>query len=658
MPDYSVKVINYAGEVIAADLPYSSLDFERKYGNPYEYQLARANLTLPWGRVEDTLITLGLRQRIEIYETSTQTGDPIWSGYIKEIVRDMGKGWNLICEEWLGKLASRYFEKDLVLGPDEADDVIKDKILKVYRPVLDGDSQRVYDDFNRASLGADWTSDGNWDISGNRARHVGSSFNLLRWSVGAGAYSFPNSAYTDAKFEFEFEQQGTGLETFALRWMFEGSSWWAASISADPELGYLIQLGPTWETGAQARFGLSSNVVYQFTVIFTDDGATQTADLYLDGEFLFTYSTTTRTNTTGQINFEANGVGAGNIIFVDNFVFWSRQAVLAAGIIDAGIADEIEQEASGKSFLDTLFDILQYKNWYFQITPKAGADLDKIDVRVPASIGSDQSATVVFEEGINLTSLREESPLQDYANLLTVYGEGEGAIQLTSWASRLADLATNDVWEYIETKQEIDDPVKLREHASQGLAQRVSGLRAYTAVVNDARTFRNWSQSDTVAIKCPSLDLDTTMRVVSYKRRAGSDLVELTLNAMPPRLTQEIQNQNILSQFARTQSRQVAPSGYTLYYNLAASGSLSWWLPIAGKRVIKASMWATLNGGSPDITINIDGATVVANRTTNIVEMDVQKWLGTVGTHSVQIINNNVSLSIQVTLHFSWQALV
>lgn len=164
-----------------------------------------------------------------------------------------------------------------------------------------------FDDFNRASLGGDWTNTGGtWSIASNQMKAVATAYNFA-WYNGA-TYSDVAEEFTLRKRTEAYSGSGFRITNVSNLYMMEHSS------NSD-KLTWYKRVGGGWSAiGNQAGVTLNHGIDYFYTLKVADEGSGVRTKVDIDNVEKFNKTEATKTYSTGYF-----GVMCGGTNFYDNF---------------------------------------------------------------------------------------------------------------------------------------------------------------------------------------------------------------------------------------------------------------------------------------------------------------------------------------------------
>lgn len=522
-PTYLAKIINLSGTTIAEPLPAANVRFTRRISLPGQQSLGDFEVELlpargPGAQHAVIYEQLDYMQRVEIYEDEI-VGDPVFSGYIENLPSDLERE-SISGPEWLGKLGQRRLHHFQELDGD-IDDSVK-WLLKTWQTDFK-------DNFNRASIGSDWTVySGSWDINSNRLRTTGGSSNIIYHTLGL-------SGTEEDEFRCQVDLE-TGSDS--ATWEREiavfqgGSNPWTLTIEhvdASDDFTRLTLAQSASSTSIQrdaSEWELPFDEWCTIDIWIHDNGSTQTAEVWLNGR-QFLVEDSTSIGTGGALAL----IGVGSGCLFDNAIIWIREATMAEGTI-ASTSSTDTQEFPQDTHLQVLSYLVDILDWEWRTTAKAGAGNDEIDVG--AGVGSDVSDDVVFEEGCNLTNLNLAASASKLTTLIRFMGQGQDENQM------LAQAIDFDAWDdYGIIEEQINDQristnALARTKAENELVKRKDGQASLSAtVIESPATIGQWREGDTVWVKATRPDMDQTARVLEVEYVSGSLERRVTFDKFP-----------------------------------------------------------------------------------------------------------------------------
>lgn len=535
-PDYIVKVIALDGTVIADPLPAQAVRFDRRLSLPGDRQLGTFTVDLipPRGPNAHHMAIYELLdyvQRVEIYEDET-LGEPVFAGYIIDLDSTL-LSWSISGEDWLGRLGHRrlgHYEPffGTVTGAD-----MMAYVLDVW------DHNQFYDDFNRASVGGDWTTiSGTWAVvtAGSPARQwLGTTSGGPSWEI---QHTLALSTSQDDRFRVRIEfQAGTLADDWSREFaIFRGGTgeWLLTATHTATEEKTLFLLTQTGADDFQRHAGkyelpFEKRASIDFWIEDSTAAPTvQTCEVWLNGR-QFIISESTVQGIGGTLALVADETNA----LFDNVIIFTREALMTPNITAAGSTIGTEDEPL-ESPQDTQLQMLSFfaDNIFYEWRTRARADAGQDIIDLASKVGSDLSATTRLVEGVNLQNLQLNPSGKALTTWYRFAGQGNDVNMALAEAFDKTAIGNFGIIENQLSDQRISTVDLAQQKAENELIRAKDGQASMAATVF-MHPGLEFDVGDTVWVEATSPDIAQTAKVVAIGYESGSASRQVTFDQFP-----------------------------------------------------------------------------------------------------------------------------
>lgn len=535
-PNYVAKVIALDGTVIADPLPAQAIRFSRRLALPGSRQLGNFTIDLipprgPNAHYMAIYELLDYIQRVEIYEVET-VGVPVFAGYIIDLDSTL-LSWSIGGDDWLGRLDQRrlgHYEPFFGVATGAA---MMGYVLDIWA------HNHFYDDFNRASVGGDWsTISGTWAIvtAGTPARQwLGTTGAGPAWEI---RHTLALSTSQDDRFRVRIEFQAGALaddwsRAFAV--FRGGTGEWLLTVThtaIEEKTHFLLT-----QSGADnfERFAGKYELPFEkrASVDFWIEDSTapptvQTCEIWLAGR-QFMISESTVQGIGGALALVADETNA----LFDNVIIFTREALVTGNITPAsstiGTEDEpLESPQDTQLQLLTFFADSIFYEW--RTRAQAGAGQDIIDLAT--EVGSDLSATVRLVEGINLQNLQLNPSGKALTTWYRFAGQGNDVNMALAEAFDKTAIENYGIIENQISDQRIST-VDLAQRKAENELLRAKDGEASMAATVFMHPGLDFDVGDTVWVEAIVPDVAQAAKVVSIAYESGSAVRQVTFDQFP-----------------------------------------------------------------------------------------------------------------------------
>lgn len=536
-PHYVVKVITLDGTVIADPLPAANVRFTRRLALPGDRQLGTFSIDLipprgPNAHYMAIYTQLDYIQRVEIYENET-VGNPVFSGYIIDLDSTL-LGWSISGEDWLGRLAHRRLgHYEPFYGTVTGDDLMG-YVLNVW------DHSHFFDNFNRASVGGDWTAIGatTWDIvtDGDGRQWLGTTGAGSAWEI---QHTLGLSTDQDDRFRVRIEFQAgteTGDWTREFAVFRGGTGEWllTATHTATEEKTHftLTQAGADDFERDAGKYELPFEKKASIDFWIEDSAASpvvQTCEIWLNGR-QFMISESTFQGISGALALEADETNA----LFDNVIIFTREPLMTPNITTASSTIGTEDEPY-ESPQDTQLQLLSsfadniFYEWRTRAGSGAGADI----IDLATSVGSDLSSSIRFVEGVNLQNLQLNPSGKALTTWYRFAGQGNDVNMALAEAFDKTAIETYGIIENQLSDQRISTVDLAQQKAENELVRAKDGEASMSATIFVHPGLPDFDVGDTVQVVANVPDIDQSAKIVSISYESQSPARQVTFDQFP-----------------------------------------------------------------------------------------------------------------------------
>ena len=533
-PNYVVKIIDLSGTTIADPLPVTNVRFTRRLSSPGDRQLGSFSIQLipPRGVNLGYIVgyqKLDFMQRIEIYEDET-FGIPVFAGYIVDLPATL-TGWQISGEEWLGRLVHRrtgHYEpfNGVVTGAD-----LIGYVLDIW------DHNHFYDDFNRASIGGDWTTiSGTWAIvtSGTPSRQwLGTTGLGPAWEIHHTlALSTSQDDHFRVRLEFQSGTQASSwIRTMAV--FRGGTGEWLLTVShsaTETKTNFLLtQTGAANFTRDVGKYELPFEKRSSVDFWIEDSGATdQTCEIWLNAR-QFMISTSTVRGIGGALALTASQAAA----LFDNVIIFTREKFMTPNITSSSstIADaDFPLESPQDTYLQMLSFFADNINYEWRTRAQADAGQDIIDLA--SEVGSDISTATRFVEGVNLQGLELSPSGKSLTTWYRFSGQGNDVNMALAEAFDKTAIGLYGIIENQLNDQRISTVDLAQQKAENELIRAKDGQASMSATVF-VHPGLEFDIGDTVFVEANVPDISQTAKIVSISYETAKASRQVTFDQFP-----------------------------------------------------------------------------------------------------------------------------
>jgi hypothetical protein len=513
-------------------------------------------------------LQLAIGQKIEAYLGDVIAGSPKFTGVITNIAKSLKAPWSLTVSDtlyWLQKSKTLYREE---LSGATTGLAIVQQFLGTREALWDDD----FANWSGTSRpGAPASTD--YGVSGWSFTSSDPYFHLPALSstnTASVAYAIPTTTFTLAQMTWaQLTMRGTMVSGTSAG-NDDGEAALFIDVDATGQNGYMVRafispdsvIASQWNIiteiwsitgGVYTRIlnggffyqGFSANTFpFEFSVVFWQrPGPVQYIMPVVNGKYLGGVNAAiTGVNSPGRIGlrFQAAAGGA-PAVYVNRLTFQGRPQSGTWGIprfqqgtMSAG-PGSLNQRlvANNQSHLDMMLAASSMDGYWLRKNPKAGYKSDSIDYA--AQPGQDLSASVVFEEGINV----EDAVVTNVADAYST------DLKLNFVATESADSGTI-TWGRVGTSGDmvLTDTVSDAGMPSYSMnvaysemlsARKANPLQAQQLEVKrDADTADKWRELDFVTVQLPTVGVNRQKaQVVGYTFTEGSEKQTVYLNQIP-----------------------------------------------------------------------------------------------------------------------------
>lgn len=524
--NYRVKVIDLSGNVIADPLPVTNVSFTRRLSMPGNRQIGDFDIDLipPRGPNAHHIVTyqqLDSQQRVEIYEDET-LGTPVFTGYIIDSTSAL-LSWSIGGDEWIGRLGQRRSARF---------EILDDSVTTLIAQYLDiWDFRHFIDDFNRASVGGDWTQDqGVWGITTvNSRQYLTTVSGGPPWEI---SHTLALSTDQDDYFRVFIEwTSGALIDDWSRAFTVfgNGTNPWILTIThvANEEKTalLLVQIGTNNFPRDAGKYELPFGERTSTEFWIRDSALGQQCQIYLNGrEFMISDS-------------NLPGIG-GDLILVtdevdslfDAVIIFTREPIISPGTI-AATGATIEYESPQDTEFQIISMLADYVNYEWRTQAQAGAGNDLIDM--DQAVGSDLSTTVRLVEGVNLQGLQLSTSGKGLQTWISFVGQGadKNAALATAWDKTAFE--TFDIIEAQLSNPRVSEPNLAQSLADHELVQTKDNTASMSASVFINPNLPAFDVGDTVWVEALVPDIAQTAKVISISYETASPYRQVTFNQFP-----------------------------------------------------------------------------------------------------------------------------
>jgi hypothetical protein len=440
------------GSVIVPDLPHphSSRWTVRALQQGLPGSATLGDFTIPlfgpyddeFGKARGPYLSLAAGQKIEGYLGDVITGSPRFSGVITKLSRPLGGGWSLSGSDTLWWLQQSHLFDGEEIGPGNTSGIIA---------VFPSTREVVWDGLPD-TLSAGWTNpatDPQLGITAISTSTAGSyAVTSTSWSAGAeyNWQTLPTISYAAGITAWGTIVAGTSTSkagTAEIVWLSDATvanGYMARAVMAQTGPGTALYnvSAELWGISGGVFTGLSSasNVYTGVPATFPFElGVTlynlndkgHICKLYINGKYstVFGIFTDPLAHTSGRVGVRADFAAGGGTTYYSGFRFESRPGGsgtgstptwgvnrFGEGAVSTGTAQLERLDGTGQTNLDMLLLASSLDGFWIRKNAGAGNKGDTFDYG--SAPGTDLSASIVLEEGVNiLPDQTEVAPVAD-----------------------------------------------------------------------------------------------------------------------------------------------------------------------------------------------------------------------------------------------------
>ncbi len=541
-PVYKAKIIKLDGTVITDDLPHQDVRFTERLSRPGNQQLGSWSVQLipargPNAHLALTYTQLDYMQRVEIYE-NVVTGQPVFSGQIKDLPTNLVGGGTISGEEWLTRLSQRSLRHYEFIGGEAGRNITIDNQVTVLNNIGEQmayllKSWQPWAKYNfNSGVHGDWTTEeGSWTTE------ILNNYERLKADLADSTLSLSNplTGPDDDSFRLQLDilagPEGSAWER-SIGLFTDGTYPWTLQIShvanEDKTTFILSQEGNQIQRSAswwEAPFGEWMTIdlwCYDDSSLYTDG---QTVELRLNGrQYLALESEDLGYDGTFTINAVQTDA------YFDNVILWHPSAEMQGTIEATAVTNDTEYPSD--KYLQALSALCDLVDWEWRTTARAGAGQDLIEIG--ETVGGDVSSVVRFEEGKNIISLSLTPTSQNLITHLRFKGQGQDQNQ------RLAEAYDFDAWDNYGIVEEdmsdgrISQNQLARKKCENELVRRKDGRASLTGnILDTVKTDGLWRVGDTVWVQTTEPDLNRLAKVVEVEYQTNSTIKRVTFDSFP-----------------------------------------------------------------------------------------------------------------------------
>lgn len=582
-PIYYVKVLSPivtaggSASVIAAPLEIAKVQFTDIKHVIGQHNRGAFTVTLQDSRgrreLQSVYDTLNYEQRVEFYNDRNLLGRPDFAGVITGLQGDLADSLEISGESSLRRLYTRSLRR--YHSYNTTANLAIANLCKTYQVIFK-------DDFNRASIGTDWSvTAGAW----------------LMNSYAAGTYSiFPNGIQTLGS-NAATSVIDTAASYTEAQWddMYIYVELWPTSAS-DSRISYLRNSG----AGTEMRLKIHSSVdfgvitltlyksptesaantiasrsvpiagfvssmnpgaMHSIEIYETKEGSNRRHIVLLNGVEMI--NVTDSTSLTGSRNIALHGDGAAVADF-DNFMVCTKTAMMQPKFLTNDDSVTINQVFNGISQLEAIDWFCDHHGYEYRVQYDAGDGNDVL--LVGTNIGTDMSKDLIFEEGVNVQNMRKDRTSDGVATSLFTFGKSSDDALSNVIAKNLSAMTTYGIVDGEWSDEQVDDPTIARIIGNNRLAIAGAGAVSISGeVVDESELWRafdparvgigrvgrmvtgsvkSWLRvADHAFFKSTKLKLNEAHQIIAITRESGSLSPQLTLDYFDLRRSGQLEKQ-------------------------------------------------------------------------------------------------------------------
>lgn len=667
-------VVFTVGVYAQRELEVADVEFTDVLAVPSDRRLGTFTLTLkdtnsPLNRhLRETYNTLDYLQRIEIYDrpiadlssgafAEPGTVSPVFTGIITELPSDLGTN-QVRGVSYLGVLEWQRLRRYEAHTGNAADEMRE--LLKLY----DWD---FYDNFNRASIGANWTTvSGSWSIV-NGALVSSTSPSVIRTT---------DTTYLmdDTRISFDLKL-GNASIFYAAIIQIDASNYLEVSFSAPYALNPFTRVYVSQTVSGVTSFWQRDTAIPESQWMSVDIYQKADADrrliVEINGiEMVDVSATNFASGTSSEVRFSTQTYSATIDCSVDNFVIATKRAKISEGDWDT-TSETPELTFNGDNFLDAFNAYADSLNWEYRMNYGDVVGDDTIDAG--ASVGIDLSSAVVLKEGDNLINLQRNRTSDEIATRLNMRGERSDDAANGFIAQALSQFPTYGIIDGEYSDSRIVDSATAKLLGENRLAIISAGNVSLSGTLLDESAlvgqdprwgYAIWGDAiwggraqlrpgDTVWLTSETLNEDRAALIVSTTRRSGTREVDVVFDYHPWRRADASKLVRWkLNQLVREFTNRL--NTQTLVFTLSGTTAQTIAFNLRGQ-IVKTYLDLSANAWGGNVTVKIDGtdrtselfgaATVGAN-----ARVTDTQYLVLEGTHTITL---TPSASVTVTVGIS-----
>lgn len=632
-PIYYVKVLKFDGMAFtytapdgtvitpSMPLPVASVEFTDTLfipgqSQPGSFALTLHNTKAPEYRYLRPLYNaLMFEQRVEIYANESLKGKPVFTGDITEFADELGAR-QVRGEDARHRLISAKLQAYETLSGN-ARDLLLD-LLKTYQT-------EFKDDFNRTTgFGADWAfPDGStsWSITNNHVERLSAAGDKRMHSAATWAAAL----WQECQIAFDFSFNGiaaTGASdsgNFYLYFDTEANEFSIASPAfADGVALPDCSITSNGDNGYSRSYPLDTDNWNHCDIYLAPSTAGKvTGRLFINGiEMLAdTFSVTAAVST---LVIRMDNSSATVPIMLDNFEFNPRLPALTEGSVDP-TTSTVEHDANGEAQLSALEFICEQLGWEYRINYEAGEGNDTFDAGT--GIGSDYSADIVLEDGVNIESLQMTRAVSDLATRLRVYGQSQDEARARAIVSDLDAMDTYGIVLGDCSDPAIVNAATARIVGLSRLTQTAAGGVSISGRIRDEWELYaqspiwgsavwgdfiwggrpRWRPGDYVWLKWEDRAVNRQVRIISMTRKSGDIGLDLTFDYFAWTRAQILERQQIA--FARAYRAWVDRNNSPhLEFVSTGAGTVTIYFALVGGILTGVRLDAKVRSGAGNVT--------------------------------------------------------
>ena len=551
-PVYYAIVMKRDGSIVAKPLDAGTIEFTSTCFVPGASQQDIGSFTIqlrdtendPTARhLQEIYDALDYQQYVKIYDRADCLGTPVFSGVITDLPDDLGnaqvRGLGILHE-----LEKRRLRRYHVLSGNASE--IVEQLLKIYDVVFK-------DDFNRTSIGSDWSyTSGHWEINNGVLKCLNASTAI-------------NTVATYTASQWNYARLSLDFNADTLESTRMPEIWFVGTYPSN--LGYLLSLinynGQMTQIQINGlRSGSTINelrgITYEFDQwnhleIFTqDEDGRLRIIVTLNGNEVF--------NLLDDIGSADGGFGFSGDpgVLYDNVVFSVGTNALTRGIFEP-TTTMINQVFNADTQMDAIRWIAnQCGGWLYRVNPQAGIGEDTFDFA--SEIGCDLSDVIVLERGKNIIDLQRNRTSDGLVTSLMLTGQAQDDAGAAFIANALSAFDTYGVIEAIESDERVVDAATAKAIAEWRLESMSSGgVSISGTILDESILFQQSSvigsaiigdlviggrqalrEGDLVRLKWDARGIDRKVRIISITRKSGDPSVRVIFDYFPWRRKDEL----------------------------------------------------------------------------------------------------------------------